>query len=174
MIAGLRGTVAGKESDAVLIDVNGVIYRVGTSSTTLSELRGEAETVYLHTRLVVREDQLALYGFLSPEEVILFDLVTGVTGIGPRIGCAILSRFTPEALHAAARRLRVPCLLVRGRHSDLLTEDGAAEFRRAVPHAEFVDINGAGHMVAGDTNDPFTEAVAAFLAPLAQRQRESA
>ncbi len=101
MIAGLRGTVAGKESDAVLIDVNGVIYRVGTSSTTLSELRGEAETVYFHTRLVVREDQLSLYGFLSPEEVILFDLVTGVTGIGPRIGCAILSRFTPEALHAA-------------------------------------------------------------------------
>ena len=68
----------------------------------------------------------------------------------------------------------MPCLLVRGRHSDLLTEDGAAEFRRAVPHAEFVDINGAGHMGAGDTNDPFTEAVAAFLAPLAQRQRESA
>ena len=101
MIAGLRGEVVGKEVDSVLIDVNGVIYRVGTSSTTLSELRGDAELVYLHTRLVVREDQLALFGFLSQEEVILFDLVTGVTGIGPRIGCAILSRFTPEALHAA-------------------------------------------------------------------------
>lgn len=101
MIAGLRGEVVGKETDAVLIDVNGVIYRVGTSTTTLSELSGDAETVYLHTRLIVREDQLALFGFLSPEEVILFDLVTGVTGIGPRIGCAILSRFTPEALHAA-------------------------------------------------------------------------
>lgn len=87
---------------------------------------------------------------------------------------SLISARDPEALQAAARRLRVPCLLVRGRHSDLLTEDGAAEFRRAVPHAEFVDINGAGHMVAGDTNDPFTEAVAAFLAPLAQRQRESA
>lgn len=101
MIAGLRGEVAGKEADSVLIDVNGVIYRVGTSSTTLSEIRGDGELVHLHTRLIVREDQLALFGFLSQEEVVLFDLVTGVTGIGPRIGCSILSRFTPEALHAA-------------------------------------------------------------------------
>lgn len=101
MIAGLRGEVVAKESDSLLIDVNGVIYRVGTSSTTLSELSGDVELVYLHTRMIVREDQMALFGFLTKEEVVLFDLVTGVTGIGPRIACSILSRFTPEALHAA-------------------------------------------------------------------------
>jgi Holliday junction DNA helicase RuvA len=101
VIAGLRGEIIRKEPDAVLIDVGGVVYRVGTSSTTLSELSGDAELVYLHTRLIVREDQLALFGFLTQEEVVLFDLVTGVTGIGPRIACSILSRFTPEALHAA-------------------------------------------------------------------------
>ncbi len=87
---------------------------------------------------------------------------------------SLISARDPAALHAAARRLRVPCLLVRGRHSDLLTEDGAEEFRRAVPHAEYLDIHGAGHMVAGDTNDPFTSAVAAFLAPRARSQRDSA
>jgi pimeloyl-ACP methyl ester carboxylesterase len=87
---------------------------------------------------------------------------------------SLMSARDPEALHAAAHRLRVPCLLVRGRQSDLLTEDGAAEFCRAVPHAEYLDIHGAGHMVAGDTNDPFTSAVVNFLAPLAGRQRERA
>jgi len=90
---------------------------------------------------------------------------------GPK---SLISARDPEALHAAAQRLRVPCLLVRGRHSDLLTEDGAAEFRRAVPHTEYLDIHGAGHMVAGDTNDPFTSAVVNFLASPARSQRESA
>lgn len=90
---------------------------------------------------------------------------------GPK---SLISARDPEALHTAAERLRVPCLLVRGRHSDLLTEDGAAEFRRAVPHAEYLDIQGAGHMVAGDTNDPFTDAVVNFLAPLAEPRRASA
>ena len=76
---------------------------------------------------------------------------------------SLISARDPEALHRAAERLTIPCLLVRGRHSDLLTEDGAAEFRDAVPHAAYLDIAGAGHMVAGDTNDPFSDAVADFL-----------
>lgn len=76
---------------------------------------------------------------------------------------SLISARDPEALHAAARRLTIPCLLVRGRNSDLLTEDGAAEFRDAVPHAAYIDIAGAGHMVAGDSNDPFTSAVVEFV-----------
>lgn len=101
VIAGLRGHLAAKDAESVLVDVGGVIYRVGTSTSTLSEIGGVGEPITLHTRLVVREDQLSLFGFLTEEEIILFDLVTGVTGIGPRIGCAILSRFTPESLHQA-------------------------------------------------------------------------
>jgi len=101
MIAGLRGVVAGADVEGVLIDVQGVIYRVGTSSTTIADLAQHVGETQLFTRLIVREDQLALYGFLSPEELALFDLVTSVGGIGPRLGCAILSRFTPERLHAA-------------------------------------------------------------------------
>lgn len=100
MIAGLRGIAFETEAESVLVDVGGVVYRVGTSSTTLSELAVGAE-IYLHTRMIVREDQMALYGFLTREETVLFDLVMGVTGIGPRIACAILSRFTPDRLHAA-------------------------------------------------------------------------
>lgn len=101
MIAGLRGTVFNRESDALLVDVGGVIYRVGTSTTTLTEAGDIGADVFLHTRLVIREDQQALFGFLTEEELTLFELVTGVTGIGPRIGCAILSIFTAEALHQA-------------------------------------------------------------------------
>lgn len=63
----------------------------------------------------------------------------------------------------AARAVDVPTLLVRGRQSDLLSEEGAKHFLELVPHAEFVDVSGAGHMVAGDNNDVFTDSVRGFL-----------
>jgi Holliday junction DNA helicase RuvA len=101
MIAGLVGKVAGKAADAALIDVNGVIYRVGTSTTTLADLGPEGETVRLHTYLLVREDQLALYGFASEDELELFETLISVTGIGPKLGCAILSRLPVDELRNA-------------------------------------------------------------------------
>ena len=70
---------------------------------------------------------------------------------------------TPDRLIAAARGLRVPTLLVRGKLSDVVSVEGAAEFRKAAPHARFVDVSGAGHMVAGDRNDLFSDAVVGFL-----------
>jgi non-heme chloroperoxidase len=69
----------------------------------------------------------------------------------------------PDRLQAAARALTVPTLLVRGRVSDLLSEEGAQEFLELVPHARLVDVTGAGHMVAGDRNDLFNDAVVGFL-----------
>jgi pimeloyl-ACP methyl ester carboxylesterase len=69
----------------------------------------------------------------------------------------------PERLQAAARALTVPTLLVRGRVSDLLSEEGAQELLQLVPHARLVDVAGAGHMVAGDRNDLFNDAVVGFL-----------
>ena len=52
---------------------------------------------------------------------------------------------------------------MRGKLSDVVSLEGAAEFREAVPHARFADVSGAGHMVAGDRNDLFTDAVIEFL-----------
>ena len=70
----------------------------------------------------------------------------------------------PAQLEDAARNLRIPTLLVRGRLSDLLSEEGARHFLGLVPHARYADVSGAGHMVAGDRNDAFTRAVRDFLA----------
>jgi pimeloyl-ACP methyl ester carboxylesterase len=66
-------------------------------------------------------------------------------------------------LDGAARAIRVPTLLVRGRMSELVSEQTAREFLDLVPHAKYVDVSGAGHMVAGDRNDAFTAAIAGFL-----------
>lgn len=64
---------------------------------------------------------------------------------------------------AAARALRLPVHLIRGASSNLVTEDGARHFLQLAPHAAYSDIAGAGHMVVGDRNDAFTDAILQFL-----------
>jgi len=89
--------------------------------------------------------------------------------IGGRLGSPDETRSSivdPERLGKAARGLTVPTLLVRGRVSDLLSEEGAQELLELVPHAQLVDVAGAGHMVAGDRNDLFNDAVVTFLESL--------
>jgi len=71
-----------------------------------------------------------------------------------------------ERLTVASKSLRIPTLLVRGRESELVEEEHVAEFLDLAPHAKFADISGAGHMVAGDRNDIFADAVIEFLKTL--------
>jgi pimeloyl-ACP methyl ester carboxylesterase len=70
----------------------------------------------------------------------------------------------PTLFEDAARALAVPTLLIRGGRSRVLSHEGADAFLTLVPHAEFVDVAGADHMVAGDANDSFNRAIFAFLA----------
>jgi pimeloyl-ACP methyl ester carboxylesterase len=84
-------------------------------------------------------------------------------GFMRREGPANTSPIQPDALKNAALGLTVPTLLVRGHMSELVEESHAREFLDLVPHAAYVDVSGAGHMVAGDKNDAFTDAVVSFL-----------
>lgn len=68
-----------------------------------------------------------------------------------------------DQLEAAARKLTMPVLLVRGMQSDVVSSEGAAAFQELVPHAQLVEIGGAAHTAAGDDNDSFTDAVAKFV-----------
>jgi non-heme chloroperoxidase len=72
----------------------------------------------------------------------------------------------PDRLRAAASRLAIPTLLVRGAQSDVVSDAGMADMMRLVPTAESVEIGAAGHMVAGDDNDVFAASLGAFLARL--------
>lgn len=69
-----------------------------------------------------------------------------------------------DRLEAAARQVRIPTLLVRGADSDVVSAEGAERFRALIPGAETVDVPGAGHMVAGDRNNVFNDAILDFLA----------
>ncbi len=110
MIAGLSGRVHRLTNDSILVNVQGVIYQVVTSGRTIAELGDAGQEVELHTHFIVREDSQTLYGFLTLNELIWFQTLIGVNGIGPRLACAVLTRFTPEALMDAISREEVALL----------------------------------------------------------------
>jgi len=104
MIARLRGKVAWVGPDALIVDVGGVGYRVRVSRRLLEEVEGPGQEVVLHTHLHVRENELALFGCRSEEELSLFELLLSVSGIGPRLALNIISAVAPETLRDALAR----------------------------------------------------------------------
>lgn len=111
MIRMVRGTVIARSKDALVIDVGGIGVKVAvTEAVSLESDLGS--TVMLHTYLQVREDVLNLYGFASEDELSMFELLLGVSGVGPKVALATLSVLSPDALRAAVAG-EEPALIAR-------------------------------------------------------------
>lgn len=104
MISRLRGTVLEKDAEEATIDVGGVGYRVNFSTLALGKLPAEGQPVEVRVRTVVREDAFELFGFLTKGEEETFQLLTGVTRVGPRLALSVLSGMEVPELVAALSR----------------------------------------------------------------------
>lgn len=98
MIAGLLGTIHRIEPDAVIVNVQGVLYRVLTTTRIVGTAPGMQGVQEFHTYMVVREDAQQLYGFMTPADLQWFQTLISVNSIGPRLALAILSRFSADEL----------------------------------------------------------------------------
>jgi Holliday junction DNA helicase RuvA len=94
MIVGIEGTVEYKEPTAVHINVNGLIYEVHVSINTSNAI--EQKHIKLFVTQIIREDMQALYGFMQRSEKKMFDTLIKINGVGPKVGLAVCSTFTPE------------------------------------------------------------------------------
>lgn len=101
MIAYIRGELASLEEDKVLVDVGGIGYGVFMSAQAMSLLPPVGNEVKIHTYLNVKEDAMQLFGFLTRDDLHVFKLLIGVSGIGPKGGQAILSVLSPDDLRFA-------------------------------------------------------------------------
>jgi Holliday junction DNA helicase RuvA len=110
MIACLRGTLLEKSPSACVVEAGGVGYWVQVSSHTAASLPAAGQAVFLRTRQIVREDAVQLFGFGDGEELELFDLMIGVSGVGPRLALAVLSGLRPPVLRRAIREEQVGLL----------------------------------------------------------------
>lgn len=110
MIAQLYGTLAEKNADSVVLDVQGVGYHLHISLQTLASLPAVGQTVRLWTHLHIREDAWSLYGFTTAEERELFLRCISVSGVGPKLGLALLSGLEPSHLLQALQTADVAAL----------------------------------------------------------------
>jgi Holliday junction DNA helicase RuvA len=103
MIAHLRGKLLAKHPNQVVVETSGVGYEVNISVPTFSELPTNGAEVALHIHTHVREDVIALYGFLRPAEKQLFEKLMTVSGIGAKLAITILSGMAADEMTAAIR-----------------------------------------------------------------------
>ena len=98
MIATLNGKLIIKELNYVVVECGGVGLKCFVTQNTHANVGNIGDNVFLYTHLSVREDALDLYGFSDSSELEVFKLITSVSGVGSKIGIAILSEFTPDKI----------------------------------------------------------------------------
>lgn len=101
MIGFLRGILAHKGDGYIVIDVGGVGYQIIVPSNTSAYLRCEGEEVIVYTAMIVREDDISLFGFSGKREQETFAKLISVSGVGPKVAVSILSAFTMDQLQQA-------------------------------------------------------------------------
>ena len=97
----IKGIVAATGTDYIVIENNGIGFKIFTSVNTMAKVETNDSNVMMHTYLHIREDIMVLYGFADKEELSLFNMLIGISGIGPKAGLSILSTFTPRAVAVA-------------------------------------------------------------------------
>lgn len=100
MISYIKGTVAYKGKDVVVIENHGIGYQIKVPARVIDSVNS-GEDIMLHTYLYVREDILALFGFTSVQELETFQILLGISGIGPKAALSVLSTMTVEDLYYA-------------------------------------------------------------------------
>jgi Holliday junction DNA helicase RuvA len=172
MIASLRGVLTTALPGACVIECGGVGYLVQVSSHTAQSLPRAGGETFLRTRQVVREDSVQLFGFADAEELQLFDLLIGVSGVGPKLALAVLSGLRPPALAKAIRDEQVGALvaipgigrktaerLIVDLRDKLETLSGPAREAGALPRSERFDDAVAALVRLGYTSSQSQEAV---------------
>ena len=101
MIGYLKGEVAGIYEDRIVLEVGGIGYNIFMAASSLDLIDGVGEIIKIYTYLLVREDALSLYGFLTKDDLELYKLLISVNGIGPKGGLALLSVMTSDDLRFA-------------------------------------------------------------------------
>ena len=101
MYAYIKGTLEIKASDHVVVEANGVGYRIFMSGNTIQKLGDLNSNVKVFSHYHVREDNISLYGFYNLEELRMFELLISVSGVGAKSAIAILSNITPSAFALA-------------------------------------------------------------------------
>lgn len=98
MISFVKGKVASTYKDCIIIENNGIGYKIHVSNTTMLKVRNKEDEVQIFTHTQVRQDDISLFGFLTVEELNMFEMLTTVSGVGSKMALSILQQLTPTEI----------------------------------------------------------------------------
>lgn len=101
MIAYIKGKIAYKHNEYIVVETNGIGYKIFTSLSSVQAMGPVGDEVKMYTYLYVREDIMSLYGFCTQEELSMFELLISVSGVGPKAAVSLLSSITPSKFSLA-------------------------------------------------------------------------
>ncbi len=163
MIAQIRGRLASKEPHRVVVDVNGVGYQIFIPLSTYYQLPDVPAEIFLHTHTHVREDAIQLFGFHTRDEQSLFELLRGVSGIGPRLATNILSGISVEELVPALSEGNLTRLRAVPGVGKKLAERLVVELREKVGTAQLAQPSAAPAGPAPATDHALDDVVSALV-----------
>ena len=161
MFYSLTGKLAYKDAGMVVIECGGVGFKCATTLNTLQNMPGVGDTATLYTYLSVREDALELYGFHDMAELEHYRLITGVSGVGPKVGISIMSAFTPDKLALAISSSDAKALTAANGVGAKLAQRIVLELKDKVGGAD-VDSNLGAGAAGSAVGDGASQAVSAL------------
>lgn len=142
MIGQLRGKIVHQGDKHLILDVSGVGYKVAVSTETKLALANNTAEITLWTHLTVKEDALDLYGFLNQKELEFFELLIGISGVGPKSALGILSLASPNTLSQAIGRNDTAYLTKVSGIGRKLAEKIVLELKDKIPYLADQDDSG--------------------------------
>ena len=166
MISYIRGELIAIEEEKVIVDVSGVGFGIFMPGQAMSLLPPIGEEVKLHTYMNVREDAMQLFGFLTRDDLNVFKLVIGVSGIGPKGGLSILSHLSPDELRFAVMSHDVKAISGAPGIGKKTAEKLIIELKDKLSIEDVLErtVERDSHAISSTNNQIHTEAVQALVA----------
>lgn len=162
MISYIKGELVYIGNDSIIVDNNGIGYNIGISSNTVTKLPHINETVKIFTYMNVKEDEVSLFGFISKEELDMFNMLIGVNGVGPKGALAVLSVLSPAEIALAVVSNDIKTLSSGKGVGKKMAERIALELRDKVAKAESTDFGDVNISVMSDSSEK-SDALAGLL-----------
>ena len=166
MISYIRGELIAIEEEKAIVDVSGVGFGIFMPGQAMNLLPPIGEEVKLHTYMYVREDAMQLFGFLTRDDLNVFKLVIGVSGIGPKGGLSILSHLSPDELRFAVMSHDVKAISGAPGIGKKTAEKLIIELKDKLSIEDVLErtVERDSHAISSTNNQIHTEAVQALVA----------
>lgn len=165
MFAYIKGKLEYKHNDYIVVEANGVGYKIYTSLSTIQNVGNVGNEVKIYTYLYVREDIMSLYGFSTQEELGMFELLLGVSGVGPKAAISVISSMSPSKFGLAVITDDYKSLTKAQGVGNKMAQRIILELKDKIKKMELVsatdNTNETGNV--GEDNSRFSEAISALI-----------